>query len=89
MNKMVRLDTDHSFAGARYVPPQMRKTGNETPSEAQIKLTRQLKGLLNRMSEQNISSIVDSVEEIYRNQRRHGGFTSVLTRIDVLNSTKM
>ena len=58
-------------------------------SEAQLKLTRQLKGLLNRyvsiillydlmlilrlrMSEQNIASIVDGVEEVYRNNRRHG-----------------
>ena len=57
--------------------------------EAQLKLTRQLKGLLNRcvsinfphnsmlihrlrMSEQNIASIVDGVEEVYRNNRRHG-----------------
>jgi hypothetical protein len=67
----------------------MRKTGNETPSEAQLKLTRQLKGLLNRMSEQNISSIVDSVEEIYRNQRRNGRFGPVLTHVNILNTTKM
>jgi hypothetical protein len=67
----------------------MRKTGNETPSEAQLKLTRQLKGLLNRMSEQNISNIVDSVEEIYRNQRRNGRFGSVLKHVNILNTTKM
>ena len=68
-------------------------------SEAQLKLTRQLKGLLNRcvlkmfphermlilrsrMSEQNIASIVDGVEEVYRNNRRHGVF-GILCRIVV------
>ncbi|KAH9935250.1 hypothetical protein B0H21DRAFT_780860 [Amylocystis lapponica] len=43
-------------------------------------LTRQLKGLLNRMTEQNIGSIVDSIEEVYRNQRRHD-VTSTLTTL--------
>ena len=30
------------------------------------------------MSEQNIASIVDGVEEIYRNNRRHGVVSSLL-----------
>jgi len=56
-----------------------------------LKLQRQLKGLLNRyyrsfdssfpsdpdpvtcrMSEQNIAAILDSIEDVYRNHRRHG-----------------
>ena len=43
-------------------------------SEAQIKLKRQLKGLLNRLSEQNIGTILEGIEELYRGNRRHGGF---------------
>ncbi|KAK7050892.1 suppressor of glycerol defect [Paramarasmius palmivorus] len=66
----------------KYVPPHLRnkeKASDET-SEALLKLTKQLKGLLNRMSEQNIGSIVDSIEEVYRNQRRHD-VTSTLTSL--------
>ncbi|KAH9917843.1 uncharacterized protein B0H18DRAFT_687168 [Fomitopsis serialis] len=69
----------------RYVPPHLRnrtKDEDAAPSEAQLKLTRQLKGLLNRLSEQNIASIVDGVEEIYRNHRRHD-VTSTLTTLIV------
>ncbi|TEB34519.1 ARM repeat-containing protein [Coprinellus micaceus] len=65
-----------------YVPPHLRKAKLEAqqPSEQVIKLTRQLKGLLNRMSEVNISSIVDGIEEIYRNNSRND-VTSTLTKL--------
>lgn len=71
------FDKSHRVStGTRYIPPHLRNRQPETEtaeeSEAQIKLKRQLKGLLNRLSEQNISSILDGIEEIYRNQRRHG-----------------
>ncbi|KAL6307436.1 ARM repeat-containing protein [Sparassis latifolia] len=66
----------------RYIPPHLRVRTQETPqdSETQLKLIRQLKGLLNRMTEQNIASIVDGVEEIYRDHRRHD-VTSTLTTL--------
>ncbi|KAJ3536451.1 hypothetical protein NM688_g6834 [Phlebia brevispora] len=68
----------------RYVPPHLRhhEAENGPASEEQLKLTRQLKGLLNRMSEQNIATIVDSIEEIYRKHRRHD-VTSTLTTLIV------
>lgn len=69
--------------GSRYVPPHLRNRGGaETPqeSEAAVKLTRQLKGLLNRMSEQNIGTITESVEDVYRSHRRHD-VTSTITRL--------
>ncbi|KAI0784591.1 armadillo-type protein [Abortiporus biennis] len=70
-------------AATRYVPPHLRNRAESTQdSEEQIKLTRQLKGLLNRMSEQNIASIIDSVEEVYRNSRRHD-VTATLTTLIV------
>ncbi|KAF7374789.1 MIF4G/MA4-domain-containing protein [Mycena sanguinolenta] len=69
--------------GTAYVPPHLRKRSQDEPvSEAMIKLTRQLKGLLNRMTEQNIASILDSIEEIYRKHSRND-VTSTLTTLIV------
>ncbi|KAF8591084.1 ARM repeat-containing protein [Ramaria rubella] len=39
-----------------------------------------MKGLLNRLSEQNIASIISSIEEMYRNHKRHD-ITSTLTKL--------
>ncbi|KAJ7274276.1 MIF4G/MA4 domain-containing protein [Mycena haematopus] len=69
--------------GTAYVPPHLRnRPQDEAESEAMLKLTRQLKGLLNRMTEQNIASILDSIEEIYRKHRRND-VTSTLTTLIV------
>ncbi|KAL0574986.1 suppressor of glycerol defect [Marasmius crinis-equi] len=64
----------------KYVPPHLRNSNSTNSSEAILKLTKQLKGLLNRMSEQNIGSILESVEELFRNNRRHD-VTSTLTTL--------
>ncbi|OCH94379.1 hypothetical protein OBBRIDRAFT_789292 [Obba rivulosa] len=76
--------SDKPVAGTRYIPPHLRNRANsassEQESEAQLKLNRQLKGLLNRMSEQNIASIIDDIEEVYRNHRRND-VTSTLTTL--------
>ncbi|KAK7033227.1 MIF4G/MA4-domain-containing protein [Favolaschia claudopus] len=68
--------------GTAYVPPHLRNRATDEESEIIAKLTRQLKGLLNRMTEQNISSILDAVEEIYRKHRRND-VTSTLTTLIV------
>ena len=57
--------------GTRYVPPQLRKQLQDS-HETDIKLARTLKGLLNRLSEQNIDSILKEIEELYRKHKRHG-----------------
>lgn len=69
-------------AAGRYIPPGLRKqaTSDTNETEEQLKLTRQLKGLINRMSEQNIATILDSIEDVYRNHRRHD-VTSTLTTL--------
>ncbi|KAJ7170843.1 hypothetical protein C8R43DRAFT_981266 [Mycena crocata] len=70
-------------AGTAYVLPHLRnRPRDDADSELMIKLTRQLKGLLNRMTEQNIGSILDSIEEIYRKNRRND-VTSTLTTLIV------
>ncbi|KAJ7104034.1 hypothetical protein B0H15DRAFT_808180 [Mycena belliarum] len=67
--------------GAAYVPPHLRdRPRDEADSELLAQLTRKLKGLLNRMTEQNIASILDSIEEIYRKHRRND-VTSTLTTL--------
>ncbi|KAF7977509.1 hypothetical protein HWV62_3486 [Athelia sp. TMB] len=71
---------DHT---SRYVPPHLRNhdsAHNQPDSEELIKLKRQLNGLLNRMSEQNMAAILDSIEELYRKNRRHD-LTSTLTTL--------
>ncbi|TFK70346.1 MIF4G-domain-containing protein [Pluteus cervinus] len=72
-------NTDSFVSAGAYVPPHLRKQATDLPlPEVDLKLKRQLKGLLNRMSEQNIASILDSTEEVYRNNRRHD-VTSTIT----------
>ncbi|OAX42500.1 ARM repeat-containing protein [Rhizopogon vinicolor AM-OR11-026] len=71
-----------SNAPGRYIPPGLRKqaTGDTNATDEQLKLSRQLKGLMNRMSEQNIATILDSMEDVYRNHSRHD-VTSTLTNL--------
>ncbi|KAH7913556.1 hypothetical protein BJ138DRAFT_1081255 [Hygrophoropsis aurantiaca] len=66
----------------RYIPPSLRKPDKEGTNESEqtLKLTRQLKGLINKMSEQNMSSILESIEEVYRKHRRHD-VTSTLSSL--------
>ncbi|KAF8638284.1 hypothetical protein AX17_002304 [Amanita inopinata Kibby_2008] len=63
-------------------PSSQKNTGQHDVqgSEALTRLTKQLKGLLNRMSEQNLTSILDGIEDLYRQHRRHD-VTSTLTNL--------
>ncbi|KAI6042849.1 hypothetical protein EDC04DRAFT_3057761 [Pisolithus marmoratus] len=66
----------------RYVPPALRmKTDGHSVVQEDLKLTRQLKGLLNRMSEQNMTAILDSVEELYCKHRRNDVMSTLTTLI--------
>ncbi|KAH8117828.1 hypothetical protein DFH11DRAFT_1570916 [Phellopilus nigrolimitatus] len=68
---------------SRYIPPHLRKqldTSDKNGLEVDVKLARLLKGLLNRMSEQNIDSILKEIEGLYRSHRRHD-ITSTLTKL--------
>lgn len=79
---LLPASSEAPVSGSRYVPPHLRNRseGNEEDSELKVKLTRQLKGLLNRMSEQNMATILDSIEEACRKSRRHD-VTSTLTTL--------
>ncbi|KAF9223784.1 ARM repeat-containing protein [Gyrodon lividus] len=71
------------LCAGRYIPPGLRRPteGADGTQEDVVKLTRQLKGLINRMSEQNMSTVLDSIEEIYRKHRRHDVTSSLTTLI--------
>lgn len=67
---------------AKYVPPSLRKQNNDDPEDL-TRLRRQATGLINRLSEANLISILGDVENLYRtNARQH--VTSIL--IDLLLS---
>ncbi|KAL1697008.1 armadillo-type protein [Schizophyllum commune] len=72
-----------SAPATRYVPPHLRNkaaAGDGQDAEVIAKLTKKLKGMLNRMTEQNLGSIIEGVEETYRQNRRHD-VTSTLTKL--------
>ncbi|KAF2766534.1 hypothetical protein EJ03DRAFT_177288 [Teratosphaeria nubilosa] len=58
-------------ASGKYIPPSLRKAA-ASDEEALKQLKRQVQGQLNRLSEANLLSIMQSVEQIYeRNARQH------------------
>ena len=64
----------------KYVPPSLRKLA-ASDSEALIRLHRQTQGLVNRLTEANLISILREIESLYRdNARQH--VTSTL--VDIL-----
>ncbi|TQV98307.1 Armadillo-type fold domain-containing protein [Cordyceps javanica] len=62
---------------AKYVPPSLRKaTDNE--SEQRARLQKNIQGLVNRMTDTNILSIVQTIEELYQKNAR-GEVTEIIT----------
>ncbi|KAI8578062.1 hypothetical protein K450DRAFT_248840 [Umbelopsis ramanniana AG] len=67
----------------KYVPPHLRGTAT-TKSEQQIRLQRALQGLLNKLSESNLESILMEIEKCYSNYPRHD-VTSTLTELILIS----
>ncbi|CAE6518664.1 unnamed protein product [Rhizoctonia solani] len=65
-----------------YVPPHLRQKvdSSTTQTPEQVKLARQIKGLMNRLTEQNIEGIVGEVEALYRSNPRND-ITQALTNV--------
>ncbi|ROT42700.1 hypothetical protein SODALDRAFT_326851 [Sodiomyces alkalinus F11] len=62
---------------SKYIPPSLRKrSGNDTDLEARIR--RKTQGPVNRVTEANLISIVEEINQIYRDHPR-GLVTNVLT----------
>lgn len=70
---------------AKYVPPSRRATSGE--SEELSRLKRQIKGLINRLSDSNIGTIVNEISSLYATKSRNQMNTSI-TEI-VLDSISM
>jgi nucleolar MIF4G domain-containing protein 1 len=84
-----------SITAAKYVPPSLRGK-NASENEALQRLRRRIKGLLNRMSEVNLLSIVAEFESLYRdNPRQHVSSSIIdlimaqLNDVSALNDTFM
>lgn len=69
----------YSIAGepSKYIPPSLR-VGEPSLTDDLIPLRRQLQGLLNRLSEANLISILGDVERVYQNNARQHVSTVVL-----------
>lgn len=61
----------------KYVPPSLRNKGAAGPEDLS-QLRRQIQGLLNRLSEANLVSILGEVESIYRDHPRQHVTTMLL-----------
>ena len=62
---------------AKYVPPSLRKS-NGSEDETRTRLRKQVQGLINRLTDANILSIVQATEELYQRNAR-GDVTEMLT----------
>jgi nucleolar MIF4G domain-containing protein 1 len=78
-NPYVAPSTGNTASETKYIPPALRKQSSD--SEQLIRLRRQTQGLINRLTEANLISILGEIEKLYRdNARQH--VTSVL--VDIL-----
>ncbi|KAJ3018240.1 suppressor of glycerol defect [Thoreauomyces humboldtii] len=69
--------TAPAVPAGKYVPPHMRGQP-ASKSEQYLRLKRQMQGLLNRLSDANMESILNGIEECYRKHSRHD-CTEILT----------
>lgn len=79
-NPYIAPVTTDSIPSSKYIPPSMR-TGRSSDVETTTRLRRQIQGLLNRLSEANLLTMLKDMESIYeKNARQH--VTEIL--IDIL-----
>lgn len=79
-NPYVAPVTSTATSSGKYIPPSLRKASS-SDSEDLVRLRRQTQGLVNRLTEANLISLLGEIEKLYRvNPRQH--MTSTL--IDLL-----
>lgn len=79
-NPYVAPVTSDSAQPTKYIPPALRGPPS-SDAEALSRLKRQVQGLLNRLSEANILSILKEIEQVYQNNPR--GYVNT-TLVDLL-----
>jgi nucleolar MIF4G domain-containing protein 1 len=78
-NPYVAPVTSRDNSRPKYIPPSLRTRSSEE-TESQIRLQRQARGLLNKMSESNLISTLSEVEKLYREFPRQS-VTSTLSSL--------
>ena len=78
-NPYVAPVTSRDNSRPKYIPPSLRTRSSEE-TESQIRLQRQARRLLNKMSESNLISILGEVEKLYREFPRQS-VTSTLSSL--------
>ena len=76
-NPYVAPTTGDQVPAAKYVPPSLRGAST-SDAESMQRLRRQVQGLLNRLSEANLLSILQSVEQLYQNNARQHVTTIII-----------
>ncbi|XP_070784374.1 nucleolar MIF4G domain-containing protein 1 [Enoplosus armatus] len=69
-----------SSAAGKYVPPHLRSSGDDKRKAELEKLKRNVKGLVNRLSEPNMASISGQLEELYMSCSRKD-MNDILTEV--------
>ncbi|XP_026825309.1 nucleolar MIF4G domain-containing protein 1 homolog isoform X2 [Ooceraea biroi] len=74
-------DKEGNIVSTKYVPPAARITSTDISmdDEKTRKLERQLKGILNRLAEQNMHTIANQVEEMYMSNSRNSMNVTLFT----------
>nr|XP_018267412.1 MIF4G/MA4 domain-containing protein [Kwoniella dejecticola CBS 10117]OBR89570.1 MIF4G/MA4 domain-containing protein [Kwoniella dejecticola CBS 10117] len=88
-------DTANSAGPSKYVPPHLRAAqleenarGNKEKAEERIKLERKSQGLLNKLSEANLESILGEIEGLYRGHSRNDVSTTLTDLVIQMISNK-
>jgi nucleolar MIF4G domain-containing protein 1 len=70
-------------SATKYIPPSMRAAAG-SKSEEDARLRRQAQGLLNKLSEANLISILNDVEKLYRENPRQSVTSTLITLLITL-----
>ncbi|ODN78032.1 hypothetical protein L202_05115 [Cryptococcus amylolentus CBS 6039] len=87
--------SDDQPAPTKYIPPHLRAAqlaekakGDKAKIEARLKLERKAQGLLNKLSEQNLESILGEIEGLYRDNSRNDTTTTLTDLVIQMISNK-
>ncbi|KAK9469939.1 hypothetical protein V1512DRAFT_257372 [Lipomyces arxii] len=82
---------DATASTGKYIPPSLRKKQLESSnkqSEELVKLKRQCHGLINRLSEANVASIVSDFQQVFLNNSRQNVTASITAIILEMTAQK-